>query len=496
MVTTNRWSERWTIGLSVCLVVLTVTAIPGSVAAEATLGGTPTVTVASTQSDGRTPAFGTTVAERDQRREPAGSTVGDRQGRSLQQETSPAPKIVVQPEVVTFPNETGEQFTERVTVTNEGDASLDVGSVLLVDATGDDFAYEGATSFTLDPNESRILSVSFDPSTATPQFASLRLLSNDSNAPQVDVWLTNTQTVADISPSMVLADRTIVNATVQDATKNVSQTVNLSWPLTRDDAVAVDALSLVPNRRGDFDLSVAKSSDRLAESPAFDLTDGTESPAFVRINHTIDNANVSDVNVSFRVRKDLLVGNETGPEDVALYRYQNGTWIELPTQFVDEGGTHYFFRASSPGLSDFVTGIKQAKFRIDEAVVSVTTVRTGEGVDTVVRVTNVGGADGTYDVELILEGAVVDRRELSIAPSGTRQATFERSFDDPGIYELYVNDRFVANVSVVRPGATSGDGLDGAREVDETVTAAPGFGAITVVSALLVFAVVLTLGRR
>ncbi|WP_170864851.1 PGF-pre-PGF domain-containing protein [Halogranum amylolyticum] len=490
----NTRSERWTTSLSVCLVVLTVTAIPGSVAAEATLGSTPPGTEAAAQSDGRAPAVEMAVAERAQRREPAGSTVGDRQERSLQEETSPA--IAVRPDVVQFPNETDEQFAETVTVTNEGDAPLAVESALLVDATDDEFAYDGPSSFTIDPNESRTLTVSFTPSTARSQFASLRLLSNDSNAPQVDVWLTNTQTVADISPSMVLEDRTIVNATVQDATVNASQTVNLSWPLTRDDAVAVDALSLVPRRSGDFDLSVAKSSDRLAESPAFDLTDGTESSAFVRINHTIDNENVSDVDVAFRVRKELLAGNETGPEDVALYRYQNGSWVELPTQFVGEGGTHYFFRASSPGLSDFVTGIKQAKFRIDEAVVSVTTVRTGEGVDTVVRVTNVGSADGTYDVELILQGAVVDRRELSIAPGGTRQAIFERSFDAPGSYDLYVNDRFVANVAVVRSETTGRDGPEGASDLDETVTAAPGFGVVALVTSLLVLTVGLTFGRR
>ena len=482
--------------LSVCLVVFAAAATPVGVVGDSLPRGDGDVESTAAVLDGRPPGF-ETVAERAR----SGSerpSLDDRRESSVRQNQSAAPVIAVQPDVVRFPNTTEGPFRETVTVTNDGTAPLAVQSVLLVDARGDSFVYDDADTFTLAPNESRTVVVSFDPANATPQFASLRILSNASNAPQVDVWLANTRTVADISPSMVLADRTIVNATVQNATVNASQTVNLSWPLTRDDTVAVDALTLTPLRPGDFDLSVSKSSDRLADAPAFDLTDGTESPAFVRVDHTIDNANVSDVDVAFRVRKDLLAGNETGPEDVALYRYQNGSWTELPTTFVGEGGTHYFFSASSPGLSDFVTGVKQAKFRIDDAIVSVTSIRTGEGVDILVRVTNVGGADGTYDVELILEEAVVDHRALSIAPNGTRQVTFERSFADPGTYELYVNERFVANVSVARVESTTTetDGSGRLTGAGETGIETPGFGVVSAVVALVVAALGLTLGRR
>ena len=166
---------------------------------------------------------------------------------------------------------------------------------------------------------------------------------------------------------------------------------------------------------------------------------------------TIANEDLRDVTITFRVSKDQLAGDEE-PDDVALYTHRDGRWIELPTRLVDESRTHYFFETESPGLLDFATGVKQANFRIDDAVVSVTEISAGESVDVAVRVTNVGGADGTYTVRLIRDDTVVDRRDLSIAAAGSRQTVVTESFDEPGTYELYVNDHFVGSVTVREPG--------------------------------------------
>jgi hypothetical protein len=302
--------------------------------------------------------------------------------------------------------------------------------------------------------------------------------------------------VADVSPSRVLPEKTLVNATVQDAEAGTRQSLNLSWPLTRDDRVAIDALSFVPRRDGNLTLSVATNASRFADVPAFALDDGTEPAGYLRVDHSIPNEQVANVSMTFRVRQDLLAGEETGPEDVALYRHEDGTWVELPTRVLNEGDTHYFFRARSPGLSDFTTGIKHAKFRITDAVVTVTEIRTHEGTEVLVRVHNEGGADGTYEVKLLLREAVVERRALSIAPNGTRQATFERSFDAPGDYEVYVNDVFVGTVDVDVPATGAGDGSD--SEGDNSQGSVPVWGAVLggVALALLVGALLVVARRR
>jgi hypothetical protein len=413
------------------------------------------------------------------------------------------PDIEIQPRALLYG--TDGPAARTLAVRNVGNATLTVREIAVVgaDRTSFEVAFDGPVA--VEPGGRRNVTVSLVGEAPGPRFAMLHVLSDDPDEPQRNVWVTNDRTVADVSPSRVLAEKTLVNATVRNAAANTTQTLNLSWPLTRDDRVAVDALSFTPERDGNVTLSVATNASRFGDVPAFALDDGTEPAGFLRVEHSIANENVRNVTFELRVRKDLLAGNETGPEDVALYRHEAGTWTELPTRRVGEGDTHYFFEASAPGLSDFATGVKQATFRITDAVVTVTRIRTDEGTQVLVRVRNVGGADGTYEVNLLLEEAVVDSRELSIAPNGTRQATFERSFGDPGTYGVYVNDRFVGNVTVNPAGTETAGTTDVATGGGETATdpgdggsptsrALPGFGPGAAVLALVLTA--LFLARR
>lgn len=435
--------------------------------------------------------------------------------RPVSRQVDAEPDIAVQPEVLRFSNGTGESMAQTLSIRNVGDAPLTIDAVVIVGPDRESFerAFDG--TLTLGPGDRQNVTVTFDAATARPQFATLHVLSNDPDEPQRNVWLTNTQTVADVSPSRVLERKTLVNATITDAEANTTQSLNISWPLTRDDVVAVDAVSFTPERTGSVNLSIATNVSRFGDVPAFALSDGTEPAGYVHVDHSIPNEQVSDVTFRIRVRKDRLVGNETGPEDVALYRHEESGWVELPTQLVEEGETHYFFEARAPGFSDFTTGVKQAKFRITDALVTVTRISTQQGTEVLVRVRNDGGADGTYTVKLLLEETLVDRTELSIAPNGTRQATFERTFGEPGIYQVYVNERFVGNVTVESGDtvSTSGStiGSDGTPPVERTDNAStgppeasqatsgesvPGLGFGTTAVALLVVALSVAFRRR
>jgi hypothetical protein len=418
------------------------------------------------------------------------------------------PDIEVQPETLRFVDTTDGPTARTLTVRNVGDAPLTIRSVRIVGPDRAAFGVGAEAPGTLAPGERETVTVTFDPAESRPRFATIHVLSDDPDEPQRNVWLTNTRTIADVSPSRVLETKTLVNATVTNVEANTTQSLNLSWPLTRDDGVAIDALSFTPERDGSVALSVATNASRFADVPAFAPADGTEPVGFVRVEHDLDDDHVRNVTFTFRVRRDLLTGTETGPEDVSLYRFEEGVWVERPTRLVDEGNTHYFFEASAPGLSDFATGIKQAQFRITDALVTVTRLTTAEGTEVLVRVRNVGGADGTYTVRLLLADTVVDSRELSIAPNGTRQATFERSFDEPGTYQVSVNDRFVGHVTV-DPAATAAPTTATAAATDGAMSrtrsgaarsttdgALPGFGPGTATLALLVATLLLVVHRR
>lgn len=199
---------------------------------------------------------------------------------------------------------------------------------------------------------------------------------------------------------------------------------------------------------GTVDVAVTVSEEPLSRSPTFTRGDNTTKLSHIHVEHSIANENVSDVRLRFRVSKARLDAVSTLPKDVALYRYEDGEWNELPTALVSETADAYVFEAKSPGLSDFATGAKQPQFELREAFVNVESIRTGEDVEVQVRITNTGGADGSYVATLLFNDAVVEERSLTIASGGTRQVLFTRSIEDAGRYEVQVNDQRVGEVMV------------------------------------------------
>jgi len=221
-------------------------------------------------------------------------------------------------------------------------------------------------------------------------------------------------------------------------------------PTSADRSVAVENVEFTPEQAGDIDMSVVSSDEALADTPAFDREDNTASVSHVRVDHTIPNAAVANVTVRFRVSKARLATMNATAEDIALYRY-NDTWNELPTELVDETPEAYVFRADSPGLSQFAAGAKQPKFDIEAADVRVDEIRAGNDLTVEVRIRNSGGADGAYVARLLVDDAVVDRRELTIAAGGTRQLLFDERLDYAGTYEVRVNDLQAGSVVVTSP---------------------------------------------
>ncbi|WP_162562420.1 PKD domain-containing protein [Salinigranum rubrum] len=246
--------------------------------------------------------------------------------------------------------------------------------------------------------------------------------------------------------------------TVQTAETTVSADEPTSVDLSTDgDAatappVGVTDIGFTPAVSEEVSLQVT-SAQNLDGSPAFDRDDNTELLSNVRVDHSIDNADVSDVEIGFRVSKDRLAGLGVPAEDVALYRHQEGTWAELPTTVVGETADAYAFRASSPGLSEFAVGAKQPNFALQTVRVAVEEIRVGDDIQVFVRITNDGGADGSFVANLVIDGEVVENRELTIAAGGRRQVRFARPIGAVGSYTVQVNDALAGEVIV-----TSGDG--------------------------------------
>jgi PGF-pre-PGF domain-containing protein len=256
---------------------------------------------------------------------------------------------------------------------------------------------------------------------------------------------------------------------------------------TADNAVAVDDITLTAEQSTTVSLTVTQSTSPLQGSPSFTRPQGTDPRGYVNVQHDISNEQIQDASIEFRVRKDRL-GPDEAPEDVALYRSQGGGWNELPTSQVGETQTHLVFEAQSPnGLSDFTVGVKQARFEITNALVSVSELSPGEGTQVQVRVTNTGGADGTFQVDLLLDGETVAERTLTVAANGTRRTVFDQQFDAPGEYQVAVNNVSVGTVTVQQAGAAGANGTGTGGGTAETTSTGfiPGFGPLPAILGVL-----------
>lgn len=312
----------------------------------------------------------------------------------------------------------------------------------------------------------------------------------------------------DITPDGVDPDDGFVGPTTVDL-----QNLEPGQPTAVDFLETRRALD-VPNREIDLDridVTAAQAIDvtmdvHTGETPPTDSAREFDSPrgsplGYVQIDHDLDDDQIDSVEIDFRIDKERLEGED--PREVALYRLEGedgeiadevpadaDDWRELPTEVVDETDTHFVFTAESPGLSEFAAAVKQPEFEIDDALVSVQEITSGDSVQVEVIVTNIGGADGTYTVELWVEDELVEEEDLTIAADATRQTIFDREFVEPGSYEVRVNDVSTGEIEVEPPESDEPDGTD-AEESDGL----PGFGASVTLIAILIAAAIATRRR-
>ncbi|GAB6861088.1 PGF-pre-PGF domain-containing protein [Haloplanus litoreus] len=103
---------------------------------------------------------------------------------------------------------------------------------------------------------------------------------------------------------------------------------------------------------GDFQLTVRTATQVSAGVNRFP---GVPPFGYLNVTHTVPNANVTDVSMTFALNRTRLRERNVSAENVSLYRYRatNRTWRRLRTQELERNRTHVTYRAQSPGLSEF-----------------------------------------------------------------------------------------------------------------------------------------------
>lgn len=172
----------------------------------------------------------------------------------------------------------------------------------------------------------------------------------------------------------------------------------------------------------------------------------------VEVDH--DGPAVSEATVRFTVNRSAIEAAGLGQDDVSLYRDAGG-WSQLPTLRVGGNGTHAQYRATAPGLSQFViagaetptdgTGDEadpleetpssqeqeagatdasgQPALAVLDGRLLTRNVSAGETVVVRATVANDGTATGTYTAGLRVNGTVLRTTAVTVPPGERKQVT-------------------------------------------------------------------------
>jgi len=125
---------------------------------------------------------------------------------------------------------------------------------------------------------------------------------------------------------------------------------------------------------------------------------------------------------------------------IASHNATSGSWRALPSQVDTLNNT---VTAPVSHFSTFaIMGIAmppRAEFTITSLDLSSTRVKRGKELTASVNIANFGDAEGSYTLNLTINGKVVQTRTVTLAPAAAERVTFTISRDVPGIYTVSVD---------------------------------------------------------
>lgn len=109
------------------------------------------------------------------------------------------------------------------------------------------------------------------------------------------------------------------------------------------------------NDAQNVEISVVNHGNNKPEDvPSSSESDSETVHSYMEINHkNLDNDDIEDVSIKFRVEKSWLEENNKEPSSVGLKRYNNDNWDVLAVSQFDETDTHYIYKAQTPGFSHY-----------------------------------------------------------------------------------------------------------------------------------------------
>lgn len=377
-----------------------------------------------------------------------------------------APELAVDTNSIQFDDPTvGEAANRTLTISNDGDEPLGVTRAEL--AGHENFDLVGGGEFTLGPGEQRTLTITFL-ANETGLYSTYLYIETDAPAdPNRVIGISTGEVEVDVTVDE--QNRVTTNTRVRNATAGEQTDIELPDPV-EEEGYETDEVSVTPEVDGDIELNLTSSSRPLETTPETDagFENNTAMAGNISVDASLENDQIEEVGITTAVSLEQIQEWDSDPGNVSLYRFNESQqrWVEQRTELVEVTDEVARLRGVGDGFSEWTAAAARPSFEITQSDVSVETATVEESVLIDVFVRNTGGTEGTYVADLLLNGEVVDSKQSVIAEGGEALFDFERTFDQPGVYEVQVNDQLIRELEITDEQTVEDPGSDGGSEGD------------------------------
>lgn len=379
-----------------------------------------------------------------------------------------APEPYFGTDITDFTAEVTEGETVEVTagIVNIGDVESTQTVQFVVRNDGGDVVFEDSVSVTLRPDQVRVRTISYTTSEGDAPELTVTV-STDDETDTVPVSVAAAENEQDDDEAdeggdeddqdereeeiTVQENRTSVNSTTRNVQAGDEVSVDIPEPSDPQEYHMEQVNLTASVDAAEVRINTTTSTEPLPDTPDGEFEfNGTTQLGYLDAESNLDNEEIEEVKFTFRISEERIEALESGPEDVALYRFneETGEWESYETEFIERRGGNLVFQTFADTFSDWTAAAQTPEMSITDTEVDVDVATINEDINIQVFVTNTGGADGSYEAELITNDEVVDREDATVPSNATVIINFIRTFDQPGEYEIRVNDVPVGQLEI------------------------------------------------
>ncbi len=342
---------------------------------------------------------------------------------------------------------------QTFTVHNAGYADLVVGPIKITGEKADQFAIQNdnVTNKTIIPGGSATLQVVFTPTSTGAKSATLYIPSNDPDEATVLVSLSGSGVTAGPGPAEY---NLTVNVFGDISEWDISEQGNLLEPLQVSSADNKVTISL-----GKDASCLDKEDNRLSTITISEQTNWPPAPEGYDIIGTAYEFQPAGAKFAPALSLALsYAGNDVpqylSEEDVYIAYYDTTAenWVRLTSQVDTENNivTAPVSHFTTFAIMGAAVSPTPANFTVTSLDLSNEQVEPGQEILVTVNVNNSGGGEGSYTLNLTINGAVEQTKTVTLAPSASDTVTFTVIKEEPGSYSISV-DGLTKEFSVAAP---------------------------------------------